>query len=170
MPGGIRFNLPRNSGSVNVVPNRITADVSLSLSNIRSTQIFAITEGKAQKTDIDIIVDIFRDGNPSVNIGRYATTDIGRVISQAFLNAYTLMVQRFSSLPQNAPANSNLQAVRVTKPASLLSDPLGTKIVRLLDTDSLLIPTGQKQGLFWEVTDEYGYSGWLSVENFQWAR
>ena len=80
------------------------------------------------------------------------------------------MVEQFSRLPKEASANNNMQAVRVTKPASLLADPQGTGIIRELDIDMLLTPSGRVEGLMWECMDEYGYSGWLSVENFQWAR
>ena len=39
--------------------------------------------------------------------------------------------------------------------------------VRALRADTELVPTGNKAGLFVEVTDNYGTKGWVSVEDLR---
>ena len=150
--------------------NKKTADVILSIIDLRSTRIVVMTEGHGEKTDVSFSFEIFRDGDLGVNIGRYAKTPMGKVITMAYLDAYTKMINEFRNLPPSASENSNIKSVRVTKTTILLSDPGGTEKVRNLEVDMLLHPTGRRENLMWEVEDGYGYRGWVSVEDFQWAR
>ena len=44
------------------------------------------------------------------------------------------------------------------------------KIVRTLDAGMMLYPTGNKDGMMWEVDDELGNKGWVSSSLFELAR
>ena len=49
--------------------------------------------------------------------------------------------------------------------------PAGTgKAVRDLDPGMMLYPTGNKEGVMWEVEDELGNKGWVSSSLVQLAR
>ena len=80
------------------------------------------------------------------------------------------MVDQLGGLPDNASAANVQQAVRVTKPARLFTTPQGTKVVRSLDPGMMLYPTGNKQGMMWEVEDELGNKGWISSTLVELAR
>ena len=43
-------------------------------------------------------------------------------------------------------------------------------VVRTLDPGMMLYPTGQKDGVLWEVEDELGNKGWVSSVLFQLSK
>ena len=45
-----------------------------------------------------------------------------------------------------------------------------SKIVRKLSVGMMLYPTGQKDGVMWEVKDELGNDGWVSSLSFELAK
>lgn len=74
-------------------------------------------------------------------------------------------------LSGNASASNAQQAVEMTKPGRLFANPKGTgKAVRDLDPGMMLYPTGNKEGVMWEVEDELGNKGWVSSSLVQLAR
>ena len=51
----------------------------------------------------------------------------------------------------------------VAKPGRLYEQPGGKgKVVRKLEVGMMLYPTGNKDDVWWEVTDEMGNKGWVS--------
>src|SRR3546814_2827775 len=65
------------------------------------------------------------------------------------------MVAQLGGLPMDASAANAQQAVTVNKPARLLKQSDGKGgAVRDLDVGMMLYPTGNKDGLMWEVDDE----------------
>jgi len=151
-----------------------TADVVLSVTDLRSSEMVAITEGSYKKTDIGFNAAGALWGSSGIGgagVGGYANTEIGQVVALAYLNAYIDMIIQFSELPDNAAANNELQAVEVIKPARMLANPDGSgEAVRSLDIGMLLYPTGNKINLMWEVEDELGNKGWVNSTMFQLAR
>lgn len=142
-----------------------TADVVLTVTDVRSSEQVAMSEGSAKKTDIGFGAGgaLFGGGGlGGAGVGGYANTEIGQVITMAYLQAYTDIVAQLSGLPENASAANATQAVTVTKPARLFETADGKKAVRDLDVGMMLYPTGVKQGLMWEVEDELGNKGWVS--------
>lgn len=143
-----------------------TANVVLTVTDVRSSEQVAMAEGNAKKTDIGWGASggLFGAGGlGALGAGGYANTEIGQVITLAYLQAYTDVVAQLGGLPANASAANATQAVTVAKPARLLSSPNGKgKAVRSLDVGMMLYPTGQKQGTMWEVEDEMGNKGWVS--------
>jgi curli biogenesis system outer membrane secretion channel CsgG len=150
-------------GAVNF--KKKTADVVLTVTDVRSSEQVAMSEGSAKKTDIGFGVGggLFGgSGLGGANVGGYANTEVGQVITMAYLQAYIDIVSQLGGLPENASAANAQQAVTVTKPARLFAAADGKKVVRPLDAGMMLYPTGTKDGVMWEVEDELGNKGWVS--------
>lgn len=150
-----------------------TADVMLTVTDVRSSEQVAMTEGHAKKTDLGWggAGGLFDGSFAGVGAKGYENTEIGQVITLAYLDAYTRLVNELGALPQNASSASVPQAVTMTKPGRMFSAPDDrSEIVRDLDPGMMLYPTGHKQGVLWEVEDEVGNKGWVSSLLFQLAR
>ncbi|GHE39106.1 CsgG/HfaB family protein [Vulcaniibacterium thermophilum] len=151
-----------------------TADVLLTVTDVRSSEQVAMAEGHAKKTDIGWGAGggLFAGGGlGAAGAGGYANTEIGQVITLAYLQAYTDVVTQLGGLPENASAANATQAVSVAKPARLFANANGSgKVVRSLDVGMMLYPTGNKQGVMWEVEDEFGNKGWVSSTLLQMSK
>jgi curli biogenesis system outer membrane secretion channel CsgG len=146
-----------------------TADVVLTLTDVRSSEQVAMAEGNAKKTDMGWGAGGGLFGGSGV--GGYANTEIGQVITLAYLQAYTDLVTQLGGVAENASAASAQQAVEMTKPGRLFANAKGTgKAVRDLEPGMMLYPTGTKEGVMWEVEDELGNKGWVSSTLVQLAR
>lgn len=143
-----------------------TADVVLTVTDVRSSEQVAMAEGNAKKTDIGWGASggLFSgSGFGAAGVSGYANTELGQVITLAYLQAYTDIIGQLGGLPGNASAANATQALTVTKAARLLANSKGTgKAVRTLDPGMMLYPTGNKDGLMWEVEDELGNKGWVN--------
>lgn len=146
--------------------SRKTADVVLTVTDVRSSEQVAMAEGSAKKNDIG-----FRGagalfgglGLGVAGVGGYANTEIGQVVTMAYLQAYTDLVGQLGGLPENASATAPHQAVTMSRAGRLLANSKGTgKPIRMLDAGMMLYPTGTRDGMMWEVEDELGNKGWVS--------
>lgn len=169
--------LPHGIGAVfgGISLHKKTADVVLTLTDVRSTEQMAVDEGRASKTDLgwtgggagDSFFNDFAAGGAS----GYANTQIGQVIAMAYLNAYTKMVTGLQKNAPNPKADNVQQSVRVTEPAKLYSAAnLKSSVVRELKPGMMLYPTGDKLGVWWKVTDELGNIGWVLSTKLELAR
>ncbi|MGQ0740887.1 MAG: CsgG/HfaB family protein [Alphaproteobacteria bacterium] len=152
-----------------------TADVLLTITDVRSTEQLAMEEGHADKTDLSWGLGgggWGRWGFAAAGAYGYDNTEIGQVITLAYLNAYTKLVRHMGGLlPDNASAANVEQAVTLTKSARMYVKSSGTgKVVRMLDPGTMLYPTGNKEGAMWEVKDELGNLGWVSSMAFELAK
>jgi len=151
-----------------------TADVVLSVVDVRSTEYVAMTEGHGEKKDVKWGVGggLFTSGGiGGAGVGSYANTEIGQVVAIAYLNAFIDMVAQFEDLPDSASANNELQILEITRPARMLANPDGSgQAVRDLEVGMLLYPTGNKENQMWEVEDELGNRGWVNSNMFQLAK
>ena len=140
-----------------------TAHTLITLVNARTTEQEYVAEGNAKKTDVG-----FGGGGGSwdwgVVGGGYANTDIGKVISIAYINAFADLVGHMQQVaPGAARAAAPIQAYTVTDPIIMRSGPSpGASRVRDFRGGDLVYPTGQKNGVWWEVDDENGNRGWVS--------
>lgn len=158
-------------GGLNI--KRKTADVVLTVTDVRSSEQVAMTEGHATKTDLGwgAGVGLFNGGLGGVGATGYANTEIGQVVTLAYLQAYTDLVAQLGGLPADASAASVQQAVTMQKPGRLLANADGSgAAVRPLEVGMMLYPTGNRQGVMWEVEDELGNRGWVSSLLFGLAR
>ena len=158
-------------GGINV--KKKTADVVLTVTDVRSSEQVAMTEGHATKTDLGWGAGggVFSGGFGGAGASGYANTEIGQVVTLAYLQAYTDLVAQLGGLPTNASAANVQQAVTMNKPGRLLKQSDGKGgAVRDLDAGMMLYPTGNKSGLMWEVEDELGNRGWVNSTLFGLSR
>ncbi|MGO9932870.1 MAG: CsgG/HfaB family protein [Steroidobacteraceae bacterium] len=168
--------LPHGVGAVvgGVSMKSKTADVVLTLTDVRSTEQVALEQGHAKKTDIGWMGGggggSFFGGFAGGGASSYANTEIGQVVTMAYLDAYTKMVAELKNAAPDAKADNVQQAVRMAKPGKMYADSnLKAAVVRDLDPGMMLYPTGDKMGVWWKVTDELGNVGWVVSTNFQLA-
>lgn len=151
-----------------------TADVVLTLTDIRSTEQVALEQGHASKTDLGWGAGGgagFWGGFAAGGASGYANTEIGQVIAMAYLDAYTKMVNQLQQSAPNAQADNVQQAVRLTEPTRMYADAnLHSSVVRSLKPGMMLYPTGEKMGVWWKVTDELGNVGWVVSTKLELAR
>lgn len=151
-----------------------TADVVLTVTDVRSSEQVAMIEGHATKTDLGWAgggglfgAGVLAAGGAS----GYSDTEIGQVIAIAYLNAYNDLIAQFASLPASASAENVQQAVTMAKPGRMYKTASTTgAVVRPLDPGMMLYPTGQKVETMWEVEDELGNKGWVSSLLFQLSK
>jgi curli biogenesis system outer membrane secretion channel CsgG len=151
-----------------------TADVVLTLTDVRSTEQVALEQGHAKKTDLGWMGGGglgFFGGFAAAGISSYANTEIGQVVAMAYLDAYTKLVNDVKSSAPDAKADNVQQAVTMAKPGKLYTKPdLKSEVVRDLDVGMQLYPTGDKQGVWWKVNDELGNEGWVVSTMVQLAK
>ena len=145
------------------------AQALITLVDARTTEQMYVAEGVAQKTDIS-----FGGGGggwgwsgfAAAAGGGYADTDIGKVITAAYFNAFTDLVhylQNVQPTGQQASANAGIQAYTVTQSLVMRKTPsLQAPQVRGFREGDLVYPTGQRNGIWWEVDDENGNRGWVT--------
>jgi curli biogenesis system outer membrane secretion channel CsgG len=142
-----------------------TADVVLTLTDVRSTEQVALEQGHAKKTDLGWMGGGglgFMGGFAAAGASSYANTEIGQVVAMAYLEAYTKLVNDVKNQAPDAKADNVQQAVTMTKAGKLYTNPdLKSAVVRDLDAGMMLYPTGDKQGVWWKVNDELGNAGWV---------
>jgi curli biogenesis system outer membrane secretion channel CsgG len=147
-----------------------TADVVLTLTDVRSTEQVSLQEGHAKKTDLGWMGGGglgFMGGFAAGGASGYANTEIGQVVAMAYLDAYIKMVKDVQSNTPDAKADNVAQAVTMSKPGKMYTDSnLKSAVVRDLDPGMMLYPTGEKVGVWWKVTDELGNAGWVVSTQF----
>ena len=143
-----------------------TADVVLTLTDVRSSEQKSMQEGHGEHVDWGFgggALVAGASGFGGAGLGSYQNTDVGQVVMLAYLDAYSKMLGDLGYLPANASAANVAQAVTVTKPCRLLAEASEkAKTTRSLAAGAMVYPTGNKSGVWWEVTDELGNKGWVS--------
>ena len=143
-----------------------TADVVLTLTNVRTSEQQAMEEGHGSKTDVG-----FGGGAGGFGLGafggagvsNYQNTAIGQVVILAYIDAYTKLVNGLGGLSGDAKAEAPSQTVTLSRPGVMrAAADEKSAVVRPLDAGMILYPTGQKSGVWWEVSDEVGNKGWVS--------
>src|ERR1700675_3040248 len=131
-------NQNRNSGGTNVggilgglLPHGVgalvggvslkskTADVVLTLTDVRSTEQVALEQGHSKKTDLGWMGGGgggFFGGFAAGGASGYANTEIGQVVTMAYLDAYTKMVAELKTAAPDAKVDNVQQSVRMSKP------------------------------------------------------
>jgi curli biogenesis system outer membrane secretion channel CsgG len=154
--------------------NSQTADVTLSLGNVRTSEMQAITEGHGDKTDVGFSLGGGGFGGGvfgGAGVSSYSGTAIGQVIILAYIDAYTRMVTQLGGLSAAPAAAAPQQTVTLSRPGVLraTADERG-KVVRTLDPGMILYPTGNSDGVWREVSDEVGNKGWVSNASLSLAK
>src|ERR1700748_1489577 len=151
-----------------------TADVVLTVTNVRTSEQQAMEEGHGSKTDVG-----FGFGGGwggwggfgGMGISNYQNTAIGQVVVLAYIDAYTKLVSDLGGLSANAKADAPAQAVTLARRGALrVSASEKAKVLKPLDAGTILYPTGNNDGNWVEVADEVGNKGWvsrLSIANYK---
>jgi curli biogenesis system outer membrane secretion channel CsgG len=150
-----------------------TADVVLTLTDVRSTEQVSLQEGHSKKTDLGWTGGGAGFFGPFIAGGAssYANTEIGQVVMQAYLDAYIKMVADIKQMSGFAATDNAQQSVTMSKPGKLYTQPdLKSEVVRDLDPGMTLYPTGEKMGVWWKATDELGNDGWVLSTVLQLAK
>jgi hypothetical protein len=146
---------------------KLEANTVLSLTNVRTTETVAVQDGYAVKNDVS-----FGAGGGfggwggfgGVVGGGYEDTDIGRIVTLSFIQAYTKMVGDLGLLgdappPAQAAPSKTFTA---TGPLNMRKNPdTKSAVIRTLPPGSIVYPTGNKNGLWWEIADENDNTGWV---------
>ncbi len=159
-------------GGINL--KKKSADVVLTVTDVRSSEQVAMIEGHSNKTDLGWAGGGAVFGGGALIAGGasgYSDTEIGKVITLAYLEAYIKLVDQFKALPDNASAANAQQSVSMAKPGRMYAtSSTKGKVVRTLDPGMMLYPTGEKKEIMWEVEDELGNKGWVSSVLFELAK
>ena len=143
-----------------------TADVVLTLTDVRSTEQVSLQQGHAKKTDLGWGAGGggFFGAFAAAGASSYANTEIGQVVTAAYLDAFIKMVDDVKDIEPDAKSANVQQAVAMAKAGKLLSGPNNSSAaLRELDVGAMLYPTGEKQGPFWKVQDDLGNEGWVAM-------
>lgn len=146
------------------------AHTLITLVDARTTEQVYVAEGVAQKTDISFgggAGGFGTTGFLGAAGGGYADTEIGKVISAAYFNAFVDLINYMQAgqvaTGAEASANAGIQAYTVNQALVLRKTPSpSAPQVRSFAPGDLVYPTGQKNGIWWEVDDENGNRGWVS--------
>ncbi|MGE0044410.1 MAG: CsgG/HfaB family protein [Hyphomonadaceae bacterium] len=144
---------------------RQEAQAVLSLTNVRTTETVAVTEGRAQNRNWGWgggAGGVGSTGFGGVVGGGWEDTDIGRVVSAAFIDAYAQMVTELGGLDPNATQTAPPRAFVTRQSTNLRSQPnTSSRIVRALPAGAMVYPSGAQEGMWWEVHDENDNQGWI---------
>jgi curli biogenesis system outer membrane secretion channel CsgG len=150
-----------------------TASVVLTLTDVRSTEQVSLAQGNAKKTDLGWgaggggFFGAFAAGGAS----SYANTEIGQVVTAAYLDAYIKMVADVQAIEPDAKANNVSQSVTMAKPGKMYEKAdTKAKVVRDLEPGMTLYPSGEKDGIWWKASDELGNEGWVPSTLFGLAK
>lgn len=154
----------RLAGSVSLKTK--TADVILTVTDVRSSEQVALSEGHGEKNDIGFAGQGALWGSQALGgagLEGYTSTTQGQVITMAYLDAYSKLVKELGGLPSDASAANSRQSATVRVATRLAPGPDGKgTAVRTLDAGMVVYPTGDKVGVMREVEDEHGNKGWVS--------
>ena len=150
-----------------------TADVVLTLTDVRSTEQVALEQGHYKKTDLGWAGGGagFFGAFAAAGASSYANTEIGQVVAVAYLDAFSKLVNDVKSMEHDAKTDNVQQSVTMAKPGKLYEKADNkSKVVRDLDAGTTLYPTGEKDKIWWKVSDELGNEGWVPSPLFQLAK
>jgi hypothetical protein len=142
---------------------KLEANTVLSLTNVRTTETVAVQDGYAVKNDVSFGAGGWVGFGGLVG-GGYEDTDIGRIVTLAFVQAYSKMVGDLGLLDNGASAAAAAPSKTFTAMAELnmrRSPDAKGQIIRTLPAGGRVYPTGNKNGLWWEVADENDNVGWV---------
>lgn len=149
-----------------VKTKKLEADTILTLVNARTGVQTVTARGTVEKRDLSIGVGGLL--GVGAGVGTYQDTEIGRIIASAYATAYTDLVEKVqASGGALADASAPTQSYVVALDTSMYTGPERGDTVRSLREGMNVFPTGNRDGAFLEVTDKFGTTGWVSVEDLQ---
>lgn len=147
---------------------KLEANTVLSVTNVRTTETIATVEGYAAKNDISFGAGgggFFGSGAVGLVGGGYDNTDIGRIVTLAFIDAYSKLVEQLGGIQQGAAGTAEAAPTKTFQTIATVvmrkTPAAGAGQVRSLPPGATVYPTGKKEGLWWEVADENDNVGWV---------
>jgi curli biogenesis system outer membrane secretion channel CsgG len=155
----------------NMRSNVAEAHVSLGLVNARTTEEVYTAEGTASKRDTSFSAGGAMFGSTGAGGalgGGYTDTDIGRVITIAYVEAFNNMVVHMQGMRGGTPAAQAAPqaALNVTRATTMRSAGAPTaRPIRTLEAGDIVYPTGRTATGFVEVEDEFDAKGWVPTSS-----
>lgn len=151
----------------NMRSNVAEAQVSIGLINARTTEEIYTAEGTASKRDRSFAVGgaLFGStGGGGALGGGYEDTDMGRVVSIAYVEAFNNLVVHMQGMRGGTPAAQAAPqaALSVIRPTTMrASGAPSARAMRTLEAGDIVYPTGRTATGFVEVEDEFDAKGWV---------
>jgi hypothetical protein len=99
----------------------------------------------------------------------YGSSKDGKMLVEAFVLAFNDLVAQkaaIAAMPKSASAPAAADLATVATNTSMLEAPAAdAKVLRSLRVGTTLAPTGKRDGLFIEAKDNFGTTGWVSIES-----
>ena len=147
--------------------SKVEAQTVLSLVNTRTSEEEFNIEGFAKKSDFSFGAGGFV-GWGGVGGGAYETTDVGKVVGLAFLDAYRQLVDQMGGLSADVVASAPKQSFVAIASVDMKRSPSkSSSTVRTLESGMMVYPLGGKEDMWWEVEDENGNVGWVLNDKLQ---
>jgi hypothetical protein len=131
----------------------------------------AAGQGTVKKSSIDFGNASFGWAGTAANAAGYQGSKNGEMLTEAFVIAFNqLVAQRalLTAAPEGAAAaGAEPEAVVAVDTVMRAAASADAAAVRSLRAGTELDPTGNREGLFIEVTDNFGTTGWVSVEDLK---
>ena len=148
-----------------------TISAGLRLMNPANGQTLIAGSGLSQKSTIKVLNSSDWVAASQGQLGQYSSSKDGQMVTSAFIEAYNSLASQGGALAATQQALSaapTAATYTVAVITSMRGSPSATGTeVRSLRPDTELTPTGNKEGLFVEMTDNYGTKGWVSVEDLR---
>ena len=147
---------------------KMEANTVLSVTNVRTTETIAVEDGYAAKNSLSFGggggLGFFGGALGAVG-GGYDNTDIGRIVTLSFIQAYSKLVNSLGLVQPGGTGTAEAAPSKTfTAQAPLAmhtSAGASAKTLRTLPVGAIVYPTGQKEGLWWQVADENDNVGWV---------
>ena len=144
---------------------RKTVAAGIRLLSPANGQTLAMGTGEARQTTITFGGGGWQQAAASSG---YTGSKNGKLMVEAFVKAFNALAAQgpglAAQMPPPQPAASAAATVAIE--TAMLSGPLAeAEAVRMLRAGSTVNPTGKREGLFVEVADNFGTTGWVSIEN-----
>ena len=147
---------------------KMEANTVLSLTNVRTTETVAVQDGYAAKNSLNFGGGgggFWGSGGAALVGGGYDSTDIGRIVTLAFIQAYSKLVTDLGGLTPGSAGTAEAAPTKTFTAMAMVSlrtaAAASAKVIRQLPAGAILYPTGKKDGLWWEVADENDNVGWV---------
>lgn len=147
---------------------KMEANTVLSVTNVRTTETIAVTDGYAAKNSLTFGGGGgggFLGGGLGVVGGGYDNTDIGRIVTLAFIQAYSKLVNELGLVGAGSAGTAEAAPTKTFTaqgPVAMRASAAASgRTIRTLPPGAIVYPTGNKNGLWWEVADENDNVGWV---------
>ena len=129
--------------------------------------------GQVRAADYVMLADVVAQDNNSSGggvgaaLGGYTDTEIGRVVTVAFIDAYTQLITQLGVLDSSAAAAAPQRTYRTTQATAMRSRAGGGSTLRNLPAGATVYPLGEREGLWWRVEDENENQGWVTNDHLE---